>query len=134
MTARMRLGSCRRCECENKDVSRGRRFIAGGCANNNEMMASNGQNDNKETIELVSWRDIALESRTYNRKRGAHRAFHVEPVLSWKSNVEAFPSFVSDNGESRLTDVLPEYPPNPIDSRLSPRGIPDPAVWSVPQK
>jgi hypothetical protein len=104
------------------------------CANNNEMMASNGQNDNKETIELVSWRDIALESRTYNRKRGAHRAFHVEPVLSWKSNVEAFPSFVSDNGESRLTDVLPEYPPNPIDSRLSPRGIPDPAVWSVPQK
>jgi hypothetical protein len=96
--------------------------------------ASNGQIDNKETIELVSWRDIALESRTYNRKRGAHRAFHVEPVLSWKSNVEAFPSFVSDNGESRLTDVLPEYPPNPIDSRLSPRGIPDPAVWSVPQK
>lgn len=30
------------------------------------MTASNGQNDNKGTIELVSWRDIALKSRTYD--------------------------------------------------------------------
>jgi hypothetical protein len=56
--------------------------------------------------------------------------FMVNPhCLMMGRNVEAFLSFVSDNGESRLTDVLPEYLPNSIDSRLSPpRGIPDPAV------